>query len=45
MSKFWKGVARAQKEGYQVDAITSYADSGMASDSPMRVNLLVAMSK
>jgi hypothetical protein len=41
----WKGVARAQKEGYQVNAMTSYATSGVLSDSPMRVNLLVAMSK
>lgn len=42
----WKAVARAQKEGYQIDAMTSYAigrpsSAGGGSD----VNLLVAMSK
>ena len=40
----WKGVARAQKEGYQVDAMTSYPISGPAENSPNHVNLLVSMS-
>jgi hypothetical protein len=34
----WKGVALAQKEGYQIDAMTSYSANS-------RVHLLVAMSK
>ena len=41
----WKGVANAQKEGYRIDAMTSYAVSGVLTDSPQRINLLVAMSK
>jgi hypothetical protein len=41
----WKGVALAQKEGYRIDAMTSYAVSGALSDSPNRINLLVTMSK
>jgi hypothetical protein len=40
----WKGVARAQKEGYQIDAITSYAISSLTGRGS-NVNLLVAMSK
>ncbi|MFZ0646905.1 MAG: hypothetical protein WAM27_01655 [Nitrososphaeraceae archaeon] len=40
----WKGVARAQKEGYQIDSMTSYAVSN-AGSSGRTVNLLVAMSK
>ena len=40
----WKGVAAAQKEGYKIDAVTSYAVSaGLSGDT--NVNLLVAMSK
>ena len=39
----WKGVALTQKEGYQIDAMTSYAVSRLTSGS--EVNLLVAMSK
>jgi hypothetical protein len=42
----WKGVARAQKEGYQIDSMTSYAlTSGLPSSGRSNVNLLVAMSK
>ena len=42
----WKGVARAQKEGYQIDSMTSYAvTSGLPSSDRSNVNLLVAMSK
>jgi hypothetical protein len=41
----WKGVAKAQKEGYKIDSMTSYAASGVLTDSPQRINLLVAMSK
>ncbi|MGH9977788.1 MAG: hypothetical protein ACRD8Z_18425 [Nitrososphaeraceae archaeon] len=42
----WKGVALAKKEGYQIDSMTSYAaSSSYLSDSPQRINLLVAMSK
>jgi hypothetical protein len=41
----WKGVAVAQREGYRIDAMTSYAVSSALSDSPMRINLLIAMSK
>ena len=41
----WKGVALAQKEGYQIDAMTSYAVSGPLSSSGQSINLLVAMSK
>jgi hypothetical protein len=37
-------VARAQKEGYQIDSKTSYAVSN-AGSSGRTVNLLVAMSK
>jgi hypothetical protein len=40
----WKGVARAQQEGYQVDDVTSYTVNE-APNGPMQVNLLVAMSK
>jgi hypothetical protein len=40
----WKGVERAQKEGYQIDSMTSYAVSKPGS-SGRTVNLLVAMSK
>jgi hypothetical protein len=40
----WKGVAQAQKEGYQIDAMTSYAISSLAGRGS-NVNLLVAMSK
>ena len=38
----WKGVAAAQKEGYQIDAVTSYDISG---GGGLIVNLLVVMSK
>ena len=38
----WKGVAAAQKEGYQIDAVTSYDISGSRG---LIVILLVAMSK
>ena len=41
----WKGVALAQKEGYQIDAMTSYSISGPSPSSGKTVNLLVAMSK
>ena len=41
----WKGVANAQKEGYKIDSMTSYAASGVLTDSPQRINMLVAMSK
>jgi len=41
----WKGVAIAQKEGYKIDSMTSYAASGVLNDSPQRINLLVAMTK
>jgi hypothetical protein len=41
----WKGVAQAQKEGYQIDAITSYAVSRNSLGGTTDVNLLVAMSK
>ena len=41
----WKGVANAQKEGYKIDSMTSYAASGVLNDSPQRINLLVAMTK
>jgi hypothetical protein len=41
----WKGVALAQKEGYQIDSMTSYAVSGLSPGSSQTVNLLVAMSK
>jgi hypothetical protein len=41
----WKGVALAQKEGYQIDAMTSYSVSGLSPSSGKTVNLLVAMSK
>ena len=41
----WKGVAIAQKEGYKIDSMTSYAASGVLTDSPQRINLLVAMTK
>jgi hypothetical protein len=41
----WKGVALAQKEGYQIDAMTSYSVSGPSPGSGNTVNLLVAMSK
>ena len=42
----WKGVAQAQKEGYQIDSMTSYAlTSGLPSSGRSNVNLLVAMSK
>lgn len=41
----WKGVALAQKEGYQIDAMTSYSVSGPSPTSGSTVNLLVAMSK
>jgi hypothetical protein len=34
----WKAVARAHKEGYQIDALTTYS-------SPSSLNLPVAMSK
>jgi hypothetical protein len=40
----WKGVERAQKEGYQIDSMTSYAVNN-AGSSGRTVNLLVAMSK
>ena len=40
----WKGVARAQTEGYQIDSMTSYVVSN-AGSSGRTVNLLVAMSK
>ena len=40
----WQGVALAQKEGYQIDAMTSYSVSG-PSGSGNTVNLLVAMSR
>lgn len=39
----WKGVALAQKEGYQIDTMTSYPISSLGTGST--VNLLVAMSK
>jgi hypothetical protein len=38
----WKGVARAQQEGYQVDDVTSYTASE-APNGPMQVNLLVSI--
>jgi hypothetical protein len=38
----WKGVAAAQKEGYQIDSVTSYDISG---GGGLIVNLIVAMSK
>jgi hypothetical protein len=41
----WKGVARAQIEGYQIDTMTSYAVSNVDPSSGRTVNLLVAMSK
>jgi hypothetical protein len=42
----WKGVARAQKEGYQIESMTSYAvTSGLPNSGRSNVNLLVAMSK
>lgn len=41
----WKGVALAQKEGYQIDAMTSYSVSGPSPSSGNTINLLVAMSK
>jgi hypothetical protein len=42
----WKGVALAQKEGYQIESMTSYAvTSGLPSSGRSNVNLLVAMSK
>ena len=40
----WKAVARAQKEGYQIDAITTYTGAGTTTTSSS-LNLLVAMSK
>ena len=40
----WKGVAAAQKEGYQIDAITTYTGAGTTTTS-RSLNLLVAMSK
>ena len=40
----WKAVARAQKEGYQIDAITTYTGAGTTTTSNS-LNLLVAMSK
>jgi hypothetical protein len=40
----WKGVAQGQKEGYQIDSMTSYLITDPTSGSP-NVNLLVAMSK
>ena len=41
----WKGVAVAKKEGYQIDAMTSYAAGSGLSGSSETINLLVAMSK
>jgi hypothetical protein len=41
----WRGVALAQKEGYQIDAMTSYSVSGSSPSSGKTINLLVAMSK
>ena len=41
----WKGVERAQKEGYQISDVTSYAVSNPDPSSGLTVNLLVAMSK
>jgi hypothetical protein len=40
----WKAVARAHKEGYQIDALTTYRGSGTATTSGS-LNMLVAMSK
>jgi hypothetical protein len=39
----WKGVALAQKEGYKIDAMTSYAAGRIIDGSD--ITLLVAMSK
>ena len=41
----WRGVALAQKEGYQIDAMTSYSVGGPSPSSGSTINLLVAMSK
>jgi hypothetical protein len=41
----WKGVERAQREGYQIDSMTSYAVNNVDPSSGRTVNLLVAMSK
>jgi hypothetical protein len=40
----WEAVARAQKEGYQIDALTTYA-GGSTTTTSGSLNLLVAMSK
>jgi hypothetical protein len=40
----WEAVARAQKEGYQIDALTTYTGGGTTTTSGS-LNLLVAMSK
>jgi hypothetical protein len=40
----WKAVARAQKEGYQIDAIMTYTGASTTTTSGS-LNLLVAMSK
>ena len=41
----WKGVARAQKDGYQIDTMTSYAVSNVDPNSGYNVSLLVVMSR
>jgi hypothetical protein len=40
----WEAVARAQKEGYQIDALTTYT-GGSTTTTSGSLNLLVAMSK
>ncbi|MDQ3838023.1 MAG: hypothetical protein M3297_02010 [Thermoproteota archaeon] len=40
-----KGVAQAKREGYQIDAMTSFAVSRILPSGTRDVNLLVAMSK
>ncbi len=41
----WKAVDTIQKDGYKVDAITSYSITSGGPSSTNYVNLLVAMSK